>query len=328
MLRATLFALTMFTPTLSHAFCDGPDITGALSPADLAELNDTVAVTPFGQGLYWSATKDGAELAIIGTMHLPDPRHDALLTRVMPELDRADILLVEATLDDQSAMQTYMAQNPDLMTITDGPTLPELLDAETWGSIRDAAATRGVPGFMAAKMQPWFLSMTLAIPPCALSAMVAGEGGLDAMLMAHATDVGVPVMALEPWQDMLALLASGTFDEQIDALRFSIIDTEIQDALIATLTRSYFDESVAFGWHINSYLIDFMPNMDPDLFAAQMAELEEDLLNARNRNWIPVINAAAQTHDRVFVAFGAAHLIGESGVLRLLEQDGWTIAAR
>ncbi len=328
MLRATLFALTLLTPTLSHALCDGPGITGVLSPTDLAELNATVAATPFGQGLYWSATKEGAELAIIGTMHLPDPRHETLLARVMPDLNRAAVLLVEATLDDQTAMQVYMARNPDLMTITEGPSLPDLLDDATWDSLSDAAASRGIPSFMAAKMQPWFLSMSLAIPPCAMSAMMAGEGGLDAMLMTHAIDTGVPVMALEPWQDMLALLASGTFDEQIDALRISIMDTDVQDALIATLTESYFNGDTAFGWHINNYLIDFMPNMDPDLFETQIAELEEELLNARNRNWIPVINGAAQSGDLVFVAFGAAHLIGESGVLQLLEQDGWTVAAK
>jgi uncharacterized protein YbaP (TraB family) len=328
MLRATLIALTMLAPNLSHALCNAEGIETLMAPADLAELNDVASTTPYGQGLYWSAHKDGVELSIIGTMHLADPRHANLRARAAPQLERADLLLVEATLDDQNAMQVYMAQNPEMMTINDGPTLPDRLDPDTWAQIRDASASRGVPGFIAAKMQPWFLSMTLAIAPCAMASMMAGELGLDGLLMEDAAALNVPVMALEPWQDMLALLSSGTFDEQIDALRYSLIDPDIQDALITSLLESYFAEDTAYGWHISSYLTEHMPNMDPALFDAQMAELEETLLNNRNRAWVPVIEDAAASHDQIFIAFGAAHLIGDQGVLSLLDDNGWTITRR
>jgi uncharacterized protein YbaP (TraB family) len=261
-------------------------------------------------------------------MHLPDPRHDALLARVAPDLDRADILLVEATLEDQAEMQAQIANNPDMMMIVDGPSLIDQLDEATWNIIRDAALTRGLPGFMAAKMQPWALSMTLAIPPCAMTAMTAGEAGLDGILMERATTMDIPVAALEPWQDMLSLLMSGTFEEQLAALRLSVMEPAIQDAMISTLITSYFEGETAYGWHISKYVIDFMPDADPSEFEAQMKQLEDELLTGRNLNWIPVITEAAQSHDAVFVAFGAAHLMGETGVLRLLEHDGWTVTPR
>jgi uncharacterized protein YbaP (TraB family) len=322
-------ALAFLTlPSLGNAQCNADRIEPLMTAADLAQLHDVAAATPYGQGLYWAAQKDGVELAIMGTMHLADPRHDDLIRRAAPQLARADLLLVEATLEDQTAMQVFMAQNADLMTITSGPTLPDQLDPETWALIRDAATSRGVSGFIAAKMQPWFLSMTLAIPPCAMASMMAGELGLDGLLMQEAAAINVPVMALEPWQDMLALLSSGTFEEQIDALRFSVIDPDIQDALITTLISSYFDGDTAYGWHINGYLIDHMQTMDPALFDAQMAELEEQLLYNRNRNWIPMIEDAAASHDQIFIAFGAAHLIGDQGVLSLLADNGWTISRR
>jgi hypothetical protein len=329
-----LFALAALTlpslilPSLAHALCNADGIETLMTPADLADLNDVAAATPYGQGLYWSAQKDGVELSIIGTMHLADPRHANLRARAAPQLESADILLVEATLEDQNAMQVYMAQNPDMMTISDGPTLPDRLDPETWAQIRDAAALRGVPGFIATKMQPWFLSMTLAIAPCAMTSMMAGELGLDGLLMEDAATLDVPVTALEPWQDTLALLSSGTFNEQIDALRYSVIDPDIQDALIASLLESYFTGETAYGWHISSYLTDHTPNMDAAVFDTQMAELEETLLNNRNRAWIPVIEAAAASHDQIFIAFGAAHLIGDQGVLSLLGDNGWTITRR
>jgi len=72
--------------------------------------------------------------------------------------------LVEATLQDQTDMQTFMANNPDMMVIGDGPSLPEVLEEDTWAAISQAASDRGVPGFMAAKMQPWFFGCAYDIP--------------------------------------------------------------------------------------------------------------------------------------------------------------------
>jgi len=39
-----------------------------------------------------------------------------------------------------------------------------------------------------------------------------------------------------------------------------------------------------------------------------------------------VIEDAATQHDNIFIAFGAAHLIGEDGVLNLLQNNGWVIS--
>ena len=223
-------------------------------------------------------------------------------------------------------MQTYMARNPDIMAITDGPTLPELLDEATWASIRDAATSRGVPGFMAAKMKPWFLSMALSIPPCAMTAMTSGEGGLDNMLLESAADLGVPVAPLEPWQDMLDLLSMGTFEEQIDALRMGLLDPDVLDTIVVTLTDFYFTGQSAMGWYITEYTKDLIPDLDPVQFDEQLAQMEQLLLIDRNINWIPVIEDAAETHDKIVIAFGTAHLFGDFGVLNLLEQNGWAIS--
>lgn len=318
-------SLMIVLPTFATAQCVTGGIEPLLGADDLAQLQAEAAAKPYGQGLYWTARKDGVELAIVGTMHLADPRHSNTLDRVASRLEQADVLLVEATMEDQAAMQAHMARNPDMMTITSGPTLPEQLEPDVWAQVSDAATARGIPGFMAAKMQPWFLSMTLSMPPCAMASMVAGEVGLDGMLMEQAAESGVAVQALEDWQDMLDLLSSGTFDEQLDALRMGLMGTDIQNAMIASLITSYFAEDMAYGWRLGHYTPALVPELDATLFAAQMVELEDALLNGRNHNWIPVIETAAQTHDRVFVAVGAAHLIGDDGILRLLENDGWTL---
>lgn len=324
-----LIALFIVLPMMAAAQCVGPSFVDDLGAEDRAALNARAAATPFGTGLEWTAQRDGVTVTIVGTMHLPDPRHEVLRAVMRRPLMEADLLLVEATLEDQTDLQRYMADNPDLLAITSGPTLPERLDEATWNAIRQAAADRSIPGFMAAKMQPWFLTMTLALPPCAMMAMAQGEAGLDTLLMQDAADLGVPTAPLEPWQDTFALLSGGTFDEQVAALQMALIDADDQNALIVALTEFYFAGMTAHSWHIAGFTHQLLPDdIDKATFDAQMAQMEQDLLVTRNRNWIPVIEAAAAEHDRIVAAFGAAHLIGQNGVLALLGQNGWVVTPR
>ena len=328
MIRILSALFCFLFPITAIAQCQGDDIHSALSEETRADLQNRVNATQYGQGLYWRVEKDRQVMNILGTMHLHDPRHSALIDRVADQLDTADLVLVEATLQDQADMQIHMANNPDLVSINSGPTLPELLDEATWQTLRAAAQSRGVPGFLAAKMQPWFLAMSLSVPPCAMGALLAGEVGLDGLIMERAATLNIPVAPLEPWQDMLTLLSSGTQDEQLDALRASAIEPAIHDAIITALIDAYFDENMALGWNLSYALQDFVPNLTPAQYAEQLETLEQQLLVERNHNWIPVIETAAATHDNLFIAFGAAHLIGEDGILNLLENKGWTITAQ
>ena len=60
-----------------------------------ARLHDT----PYPTGNHWIATKDDRRLNIIGTMHISDPRMDAVTEQLAPVIQSADVLLVEATRD-------------------------------------------------------------------------------------------------------------------------------------------------------------------------------------------------------------------------------------
>ena len=77
-------------------------------------------------------------------------------------------VLVEAGPQRRPQLQRPLARDPALMFMTDGPTLPESLPPDTWDRLQAALRARGIPPFMAAKMQPAYLSMLLGIPPCAM----------------------------------------------------------------------------------------------------------------------------------------------------------------
>ncbi len=324
LILATLLTSLLVQPAI--AMCEGPSMYDRLTPTDRAALDSAAAATSFGRGLAWTATLGDATLTIIGTMHITDPRHDALMSRIASVLAQADLLLVEATPEDEAAMQAAMVADPSIMLITEGPTLPDLLDADTWETLKSAAESRQIPGFMIAKMQPWFLMITLAIPTCAMADIQSGQRGLDQMLMDNAAAHGVPVQALEPWTTLFTLLTGASFDEQMAMLTSAMMPDELLAEMYVALQDDYFAGRVAEIWELSRFALAYAPGLDKAEAEAAFAQTEQLLLIDRNRSWIPVIEAAADHNRSIVIAFGAAHLPGETGVLRLLEQKGWTIA--
>lgn len=324
LILATLLAFTMALPAAAQ--CAGASFYDRLTTADRETLAKVATETPFGRGLMWTATRGGTTLTVVGTMHITDPRHAALLARIAPAIARADLLLVEATKDDEAAMQSAMAEDPGIMFITDGPTLIDLLDDETWSTLRDAAESRQIPAFMAAKMKPWFLMVTLAIPTCAMKGIQAGDRGLDQMIMQAAEESGVQVQALESWRTMFDLLTGTSFVEQVAMLKTAIMPDDLLSEMYVALQDDYFAGRVAEIWEMSRLSMNYIPGMDLAEAEAGFAQTEQLLLIDRNAAWVPVIEAAAAGKKSVVVAFGAAHLPGENGVLRLLEQQGWDIA--
>lgn len=325
MLRALVVACLTGLATPAVALCAGDSFFDSLDPDTRADITAAAASEPYAEGALWELTRDRNTLTVVGTMHVYDDRLAALRDRAGPALQAADLLMVEATADEERAMQAAFAATPGLYLITDGPTLPDLLPPDAWAQVQAAAGDRGIPGFMVAQMQPWYLSLTLGIPACAMADLVAGRRGLDHMLIGEAEAAGIPLQALESWETLIDVLADGTMEEQLDALQLSLLPREAQQSLYVAMLDAYFAEQTATAWALGEVAARELTDLSAEQAAALMADTRDLLLDRRNLNWIPVIESAADTHDRIVVAVGAAHLPGELGILKLLEDEGWTV---
>ncbi len=324
-MRPLLFVLLCLLPLPAAALCRGDDIRDRLSAADLAAVDAAVAATPFATGYLHRATKDDRQITVIGTMHLHDPRLAPIAARVAPDVAAAGLLLVEAGPEEEAAMTAAMTADPTIMFMPDGPTLPEQLDEDVWQALVLAVSDRGIPAVLASRMQPWYLGLVLAIPPCAMDDLTAGRAGLDAALIAQAQDAGVPVQALEPWDTLFDIMRADPIAVQLDQLRLALSPPALQQDMFATMLDHYFAGDIAALWEVSRAAVHLLPDTDPAQMDALFALSEQQLLHDRNHNWMPGILSAAQDHPRLVVAVGAAHLPGTTGVLNLLAQDGWTI---
>lgn len=302
--------------------CGTRDLIAELSESDRARLDALVAPHPYPTGNIWVATNGEKTVTVVGTIHIPDPRLAGIVDTLKDTVAKADLLILEATAEDEASVQTLAAEKPEMFFITEGPTLIDILGENEWSEVTDRLAAMGIPGFLAAKFQPWYLSMTLAIPPCAIAAIQTGEKGLDRQLENIAVAANVPLAALDDTEAVLRLFADEPLEDQLDGLRITLETQADGDAASSTLIEAYFDGRIRESWEFSRIQIE---QAGIENGAELFEEINQSLLVGRNEDWEPLINTLIEDKQDVVIAVGGAHLSGESGVLMALERAGYAL---
>jgi uncharacterized protein len=318
-----LLAGLAFSASESSARCAGQDLMTTLPEAEVQALRARAEAGAYPVGNFWRATKDGQEIHLIGTYHIEDARNDATLALLMPVLDKAAIVLVEAGPAEISALKELMARKPDLMINDDGPSLRDSLSPALWDRFSAAMTERGVPLAIAGKMRPWFLSLMLSMPPCALENM-GKERGLDTMVIEAAGARDLPIRALEPFDTVFRLFDTLPAEDQVSMVTASLALQDRSEDMSATLADAYFREEGRLIWEFSRDLTAQLPGYTPERVEAEFATMEAALMTNRNRDWMPVLLEAAKKGPAL-AAFGALHLSGDQGVLALLAAEGFAI---
>jgi hypothetical protein len=323
--RALLTIALLLAPLAAQAAagCAGRDLLADLPTETRAALETAVDAAPFARGNLWRATRGGQTVTLLGTYHLDDPRHGAVVDAVSPALRGAATLLVEAGPDEEKALMALMVRDPQALLAPEGITLREALSEQEWADLTAALRLRGMPAFMAARLRPWYVTMLLAVPPCAIEA-ARGRNGLDQRLVGVAQAAGVPVRGLEPFDTALRVFDAMPMEAQVGLVRSTLALEDQAEDQMATLSGIYFAENSRLMWEFQRLVALSLPGATPAAVDAEFAAMEEGLMNRRNRAWLPVIQAAAE-QGPVVAAFGALHLSGREGVLALLAADGWTL---
>ncbi|SDO13437.1 hypothetical protein SAMN05216196_103502 [Lutimaribacter pacificus] len=303
------------------ALCEGTDLIAGLPADTRATLDAAIADTPYPTGLLWQAERGDTRLTIFGTYHIRHDRTEAHAAALTPYITRADSAYFEMNRADKARLQAAFGSDPGLMFITDGPTLPDLLEDGEWQLFKAEMAARGFPGFMAAKMKPIWGSMMLGIGPCQARNGALSAEGIDESLARAAAATDVPDRSLEDWRTAMTLFDIYPADKQIEILRLSFAFADRADDLQHTLLQRYLAGEIALIWEFSRHLSLTEGGAEAE---RDFAIFEELLLTKRNRAWVDLLLTEAEGKT-VFIAAGAAHLPGETGVLHLLEQQGFTI---
>jgi uncharacterized protein YbaP (TraB family) len=120
------------------------------------------------------------------------------------------------------------------------------------------------------------------------------------------------VLGLETIEDQVAVMDRATTEQQVGWLMDAVKENEKGNAFYDQMIDLYKKQDIeALTKMISGQMVG-------------MKGMQDELLDKRNQNWIPVIEQNIKQKP-TFFAVGAGHLGGEKGVLKLLQQKGYTL---
>ena len=285
-----------------------PEPAGESSARD--EAGEAPAPAPEGPAL-WVAKDADTTVYLFGTVHVLKPDLQWRTPAIDAAFDEASVVYFEADVTSIRAQARMVALMPELGTFDDGRTLSSVLSPEQLDSVRVSVEQVGLAMAMVEPMRPWLVGMTLQ----SAALMASGydpQSGVEIVLGKQAEAERKELRYLETAEQQLRIFAGLPEPDQINFL----VDT----------ARAQQEEPEALD-----ELIEQWASGDTEGLLASTAEddamgskaVTEALLDERNADWSAQLQQLMADEAGVFfVAVGAAHLVGPTGVPSLLRAAG------
>jgi len=245
---------------------------------------------------------------LYGTFHLVCPTDLQVTDAARKAMGSSKQLYLELDFDDPGMHANLMKS----MMLTGGKSLKELMKPTDYATVDGyLVQNMGVGLTQFGNLKPFallsFMFVTmLKCEPVSYDLAFAQMAGKDKK----------EVLGLETIEEQLAALDKIPLDEQIKSLVDMVNQPDEAKKELMDLITAYKAQD----------LPALMKLMRDSKFDGESSKIEEELLEKRNTNWIPLIEKAAQS-KATFFAFGAGHLAGDKGVITLLRQKGYTVKA-
>jgi uncharacterized protein YbaP (TraB family) len=322
-LGAFAFLIGALTLSLAHAEppkpCQGSDLTQVegLAAAEAARADDLVN----GDGLLWRIEKPGlAPSFLFGTIHSTDESALEVARRAAQSINGSKVVATELggpidTIEKANITAATLAKALD----RDHDTFEGAIAPEDRQKIEKLISSLGYPAEFAHHLKPWFLAILTALPKCEAERETLNLPEVDQFLAETARDSGVKVIGLETAEEQLAAIANMRPEVVATLLTLTARDPGLNDNLYATMLRLYRESRPAEILAVS----DALGGLSDTERAAQ-DEFMLALLQARNATMAERA-APLLASGGAFIAVGALHLAGKTGLVERFRAQGYTV---
>lgn len=302
-----------------------PQVT--LQPSSEAEsaADDPSESEPASEGEYapamWLVTSPkGGKMYMMGSMHYLRDECYPLPDYVQKAYDEADTLAVECDITDRTASFAATLDKADQMYYSDGTTLRDHLGDEIYDNLEGYMAAHDEKLSLYDQYQLWYLDQVVS-GMAVEDAQLKSSKGLDMNLLQWAHDDGKEIYEVESITFQMDLLAN--FSEDIYKIMLSSYSADSQEEL----TQSYEDLYQAWRTGDTDAILALSDGeteqLDKDQQAA-MDDYNDQMLYSRNKGMAAKAEELIDGEKRTFFVVGAAHFVGDGGIIDLLTKDGYT----
>lgn len=259
----------------------------------------------------WQVSKGDSKIYLAGTIHLLRQQDYPLPAAFEQAFEASQRLYFETDIGAMSdlGLQQRMLQQ---LTYQDGSTLSNVLSAEAYAALSEYAAGTGIPLAMLQTFKPGLLVSTLSVME--FQKLGFTPQGVDAYFFSKAARAGKHAGELESIDEQIAMLARMGEGYESEFVMYSIRDFAQIGATLESMLTAWREGNTQL---LKAEFVEPMLTETPDLYAS--------LLVQRNNNWLPAIEAMFETQDTEFVLVGVAHLVGDHGLITMLQDKGYDI---
>jgi uncharacterized protein YbaP (TraB family) len=297
---------------LGRFVADAP-VTGALMRRPLRWILSglLLCITAHADGALhtlWELHGKHNTVYLLGSIHVLRLSDYPLAPAVLEAYGNAKSVLMEVNMEEISSEQVQ-AEMLASAFLPDGKTLPDVLGEQRYGRAAALAHEVGVELAMFDQFAPWFAAE--AISQLQLTQLgFQPEAGIEMYFMQRARSDGKSVDGLETVHDQISIFQNMPSDTQAEYLASSLEQAHDLSKEVDSMVLAWQHGDIR--WFENQLQTEF--KQDPRLF--------QSVLGARNRKWVPKIEALLNEDTNYLVIVGTGHLVGVGSVLDLLKKDG------
>lgn len=259
------------------------------------------------KGLLWEISGNGLSQPsyIFGTIHLICPDNFFIPKGTEEKFKIAQQVFLEIDMDDPQIMM----KTQKLMISADGKKLKDIMnesDYQIFSKYFKKISGMDVVMFGSAKPMVYMSFALMKSAGCPM------PKSYEEYFVKEAKTEKKEVFGLETIEDQVAVMDRATTEQQVGWLMDAVKETENGNSIYDQMIDLYKKQDIeALTKMISGQMVG-------------MKGMQDELLDKRNQNWIPVIEQNIRQKS-TFFAVGAGHLGGEKGVLTLLQQKGYTL---
>lgn len=277
----------------------------SLGVASLAIALTTVAAA---DPAAWRMTgSDGAEVTLLGSMHVLRPSDHPLPASVDGLIERSQVIVMEIDLDDVDAAKQQLIVQTAMLP--QGKVLADVLDADVYRLVAQRMGELGVDVKALEHFEPWFLSITVLD----LGMRKLGfqpDRGVEQYVLGRARTEGKEIVGLETLEFQIGL--------------FDALPPEQQQAMLEQTLAELDDGVAVLAKMVTAWRAGELESLSAELLEdfGDFPGLYEKLVTNRNNAWVPTLERMLTDGHRHLVVVGALHLVGPDSVVDLLKKRG------
>jgi uncharacterized protein YbaP (TraB family) len=268
-----------------------------------------------GKGFMWEVENNGNTVYLVGSIHIADNSFYPLRPEFEEAFAEADYLGVEIDLS-KAADEAQQKMVMDMGMYQDGTTLKDHISGETYAKLGKILQQSGMKPDALDAFKPWVVETTIS----SLKSVKAGyeaAAGIDLYFIQKAIERKIPVVELESYESQLSMFNGFSKELQEKNLNNALDNFDVLDDGV---------DKMAQMWKTGNdeQLLELTNSM------AAEPEYNKAMLIDRNEKMAEKIDGYLKNgkKEEYFIVVGAAHYLGEHGIIKLLQDKGYAVVRK